>query len=186
MKDKPSIELQSLIDAQDNPFVLIDENYTIVSANKAYCDAYGIADDEIVGKKCHKVSHHSDNPCHQNGEDCPHKRVFETWKPHEVLHIHYDKDDNPDRVRIKGSPVTGADGKRYLGEAIFRLEPTDELDCTEQGVMGKSPAFLAFLEQMTRAAETEASVLLTGESGVGTDLAAQFVHKSSGRKSRHR
>ncbi len=182
MKRKPAIELQSLIDAQDNPFVLIDENYNIVSANKAYCEAYGIAEDEIIGNKCHKVSHHSDVPCHENGEDCPHKQVFETGKPHEVLHIHYDKDNNPDRVRIKGSPVTGADGKRYLGESVFRLTASEELDCTEQGVMGESPAFLAFLEQLSRAAETEASILLVGESGVGKDLAAQFVHKSSNRQ----
>jgi PAS domain S-box-containing protein len=58
------MEMQSIIDAQDNPFVLIDENYTIVGANKAYCETYGILANEIVGKKCHKVSHHSDVPCH--------------------------------------------------------------------------------------------------------------------------
>lgn len=43
MKNKPSIELQSIIDAQDNPFVLINENYSIVSANRAYCETYGIS-----------------------------------------------------------------------------------------------------------------------------------------------
>jgi PAS domain S-box-containing protein len=177
--NKPSIELQSIIDAQDNPFVLIDENYTIVSANRAYCETYGISEEDIVGCKCHKVSHHSDVPCHQNGEDCPHKQVFETGMPHQVLHIHYDKHDRQDRVRIKGSPVRGSDGELYLGEAVFRLAQSSDLDCGEQGIMGKSPAFLAFLEQLTRAAETTASVLLVGESGVGKDLAAQYVHKSS-------
>ena len=179
MKTKPSIELQSIIDAQDNPFVLIDENYTIVSANKAYCETYGISEEDIVGCKCHKVSHHSDVPCHQNGEDCPHKQVFDTGMPHQVLHIHYDKHDREDRVRIKGSPVRGSNGELYLGEAVFRLAQSDDLDCSAQGIIGKSPAFLAFLEQLTRAAETTASVLLVGESGVGKDLAAQFVHKSS-------
>ena len=177
--NKPSIELQSIIDAQDNPFVLIDENYTIVSANKAYCETYGISEEDIVGCKCHKVSHHSDVPCHQNGEDCPHKQVFDTGLPHQVLHIHYDKHDRQDRVRIKGSPVRGSDGELYLGEAVFRLAQSSDLDCGEQGIMGKSPAFLAFLEQLTRAAETTASVLLVGESGVGKDLAAQYIHKSS-------
>ncbi len=182
MKTKPSIELQSIIDAQDNPFVLIDENYTIVSANKAYCETYGISEEDIVGCKCHKVSHHSDVPCHQNGEDCPHKQVFDTGMPHQVLHIHYDKHGREDRVRIKGSPVRGSDGELYLGEAVFRLAQSDDLDCSAQGIIGKSPAFLAFLEQLSRAAETTASVLLVGESGVGKDLAAQYVHKSSPRQ----
>ena len=108
--------------------------------------------------------------------------MFETGLPHQVLHIHYDKHNTPDRVRIKGSPVRGGDGELYLGEAVFRLAPNDNLDCTEQGVMGKSPAFLAFLEQLTRAAETSASILLIGESGVGKDMAAQYIHKKSNRQ----
>jgi transcriptional regulator with PAS, ATPase and Fis domain len=181
MDKQPPIDLQSVIDAQDNPFVLIDENYNIVSANKTYCETYGMTPEEVIGHKCHKVSHHSDVPCHQNGEDCPHKQVFTTWKPHQVLHVHYDKNKKPDRVRIKGSPVNGADGKRYLGEAIFRLGQSDELDCSEQHIIGKAPAFLAFLEQLSRAAETSASVLLQGESGTGKDVAAQYIHKSSDR-----
>jgi len=182
MQKKPAIELQSIIDAQDNPFVLIDDNYNIVSANKAYCETYGISEEDIVGCKCHQVSHHSEVPCHQNGEDCPHKQVFETGLPHQVLHIHYDKNDTPDRVRIKGHPVRGTNNELYLGESVFRLAPNDELDCTEQGVIGKSPAFLAFLEQLARAAETNSSVLLVGESGVGKDMAAQYIHKSSSRQ----
>jgi transcriptional regulator with PAS, ATPase and Fis domain len=183
MDKKPPIELQSIIDAQDNPFVLIDENYNIVSANKTYCDTYGTTPDEIVGQKCHQVSHHSEVPCHQNGEDCPHQQVFATWKPHQVLHIHYDKDKNPDRVRIKGSPVNSADGKRYLGESIFRLNASDDPDCAEQPMIGKTPAFLVFMEQLSRAAESSASILLNGESGTGKNMAARYAHKSSDRAS---
>ena len=47
------IELQSIIDAHDNAFVLIDEDYTIIAANKAYSDAYDVDQTEIVGSKCH-------------------------------------------------------------------------------------------------------------------------------------
>ena len=124
MKNKPAIELQSIIDAQDNPFALIAENYNIVCAHKAHCETYGISEEEIIGCKCHQVSHHSDVPCHQNGEDCPHKQVFETGLPHQVLHLHYDKNHTPDRVRIKGSPVRGSNGELYLGSACLNLPMT--------------------------------------------------------------
>ena len=33
---KPDLQLQSMIDSHSNPFVLIDEEYNIVAANKAY------------------------------------------------------------------------------------------------------------------------------------------------------
>ena len=121
MAKKISVDVQSLINAQDNPFVLIDENYNIVAANTAYRQAYGLTETEIIGHKCHQVSHRSDVPCHLNGEDCPHKQVFETRQPHQVLHIHYDTEAQPEHVRIKGSPIYGQDGEMFLGEAIFPL-----------------------------------------------------------------
>ena len=180
-KDNISVEVQSLIDAQDHPFVLIDENYKIVAANVAYKQAYSVESQDIIGHKCHEVSHRSDVPCHMNGEDCPHKAVFETRAPHQVLHIHYDTNAQPEHVRIKGSPIFGLDGSLYLGEAVFPLAHTEDMDCEQQRMTGKSRAFLACIENLTRAAATSAPVLLTGESGVGKDLAAEYIHRRSDR-----
>jgi len=175
------IELQSIIDAHDNAFVVIDENYTIVAANKAYTDAYGVDPAEVVGCKCHQVSHHSDVPCHLNGEDCPHKQVFETGQPHQVLHIHFDHKKEEEHVRIKGSPIRGANGQLYLGESVFPIAKAHELGCDEQRMLGSSPAFMACVEEISNAAKSDAPILLNGESGVGKELAAEFAHKKSSR-----
>lgn len=183
MKQLP-IQLQSLIDVQENPFVLIDERYQIVAANKAYCDTYGLTPDGIVGRLCHQVSHHSDTPCHLNGEDCPHRQVFQTGDKAEVLHTHYDQLNRPEHVRIKGHAVRGQNGELYLGEAIFPCADPAEIDCDEMRMIGRSPAFLNCVENLTNAAESEAPILLFGESGVGKELAAQYVHKRSTRANR--
>jgi len=176
------INLQSVIDATDNGFVVIDKDYNIVAANQAYCKAYGIDSESIIGSKCHKVSHHSDLPCHLNGEDCPHKEVFETKAPHQVLHIHYDQNNEEEHVRIKGSPIYGTDGELFLGEAVFPIAKSDELGCQEQRMLGTSPAFLACIEEMSGAASADIPILLNGESGVGKELAAKFIHHKSDRK----
>jgi transcriptional regulator with PAS, ATPase and Fis domain len=183
MKDTTTtpIELQSVIDAHDNAFVVIDENYTIVAANRAYSDAYGVDPTEIVGSKCHQVSHHSDVPCHLNGEDCPHKQVFDTGKPHQVLHIHFDQNKQEEHVRIKGSPIRGVDGQMFLGETVFPVAKSHELGCDEQRMLGASPAFMACIEEISSAAKSNAPVLLNGESGVGKEMAAEFAHKKSRR-----
>lgn len=175
-------ELQSLIDVQDNPFVLIDEHYRIVAANRAYCTNYGVDQDDIVGRRCHEVSHLSDVPCHMSGEDCPHREVFRSGRVHEVVHTHFDRHNRQEFVRIKGHPVSGANGSRYLGEAIFRIAGSDELDCKDMQMIGSSPAFLACLDHLSRAADTEASILILGESGVGKELAAQYIHQRSSRR----
>ncbi|MGB5276404.1 MAG: sigma 54-interacting transcriptional regulator [Gammaproteobacteria bacterium] len=183
MKDNGAtpIELQSIIDAHDNAFVVIDENYTIVAANRAYSDAYGVDPAEIVGRKCHEVSHHLDSPCHLNGEDCPHKKVFETGQPHQVLHIHFDQNKQAEHVRIKGSPIRGADGRLYLGESVFPIATAHELCCDEQHMLGSSPAFMACIEEISNAAKSDAPILLNGESGVGKEMAAEFTHNKSTR-----
>jgi len=184
MGRKFAVEVQSIIDAQDNPFVLIDTDYRIVAANRAYQLAFGIEADAVVGRRCHEVSHHSDVPCHVNGEDCPHKQVFATGQPHQVLHVHYDTQAQPEHVRIKGSPIFGPGDQMYLGEAMFPLAHSDDLDCDQQRMIGRSKAFLSFMEALTRAAETDAAVILTGESGVGKDLAAEYIHRRSPRNGR--
>ncbi|MDA8095912.1 MAG: sigma 54-interacting transcriptional regulator [Betaproteobacteria bacterium] len=177
-----NIELQSLIDIQDNPFVLIDRDYHIVAANRAYCTAYGIAAEDIIGRKCHEVSHHSPAPCHENGENCPHQKVFSTGRACEALHTHYDDHNRPEHVRLKGYPIFSKDQACYLGEMIFPLSAPTELDCDDMRMIGRSPAFLSCVENLTAAAESEAPVLLYGESGVGKELAASYVHKRSARR----
>ena len=174
-------ELQSLIDVQDNPFVLIDENYQIVAANQAYCENYGVSSTNVVGRFCHEVSHLSPVPCHQNGEDCPHQEVFRTGQKHEVVHTHFDSKNRPEHVRIKGHPIRGANQKLYLGEAVFPIADSDDLICQDMQMIGNSPAFLACLDHLTRAAESDAAILLLGESGVGKELAAQYIHQRSTR-----
>jgi transcriptional regulator with PAS, ATPase and Fis domain len=175
-------EICSLLEVQTHPFVLIDADYRIVGANQAYCDNYGLTRDQVIGRSCHEVSHRSAVPCHQNGEDCPHQTVFRTAKPYEVMHTHFDRHQHPEYVRIKGYPVFGREGLRYLGEAIVRVMDSEGMSCDEMRMIGSSPVFLHCVEQLSRAAESEASVLLTGESGVGKDLAAQYLHKRSPRR----
>jgi len=176
------INLQSIIDVADNGFVVIDKDYNIVAANSAYCKTYGIDSEAIIGHKCHKVSHHSDVPCHLNGADCPHKKVFETKTPHQVLHIHYDHNNEEEHVRIKGSPVYGTNGQLFLGEAIFPVAKSDDMGCDKQRMLGTSPAFLACIEEMSGAASSDVPILLNGESGVGKELAAKFIHNKSNRR----
>ena len=49
-------------------------------------------------------------------------------------------------------------------------------------MLGESPAMKQAAQLIHRVAKTDASVLLLGESGTGKDLAAQAIHKLSGRK----
>ena len=177
----PSVELQSLIDCHEQAFVVIDVAYRVVAANAAYRRSYG---EEVVGRLCHEVSHHSPVPCHLNGEDCPHRQVFESGLPHQVLHTHYDAANVPEHVRIQGHVLNGADGARYLGEAIEPLVDPVHVALPGMRMVGQSPPFLKCLDRLGRVAESDGPVLILGESGVGKELAARYVHQCSPRRGR--
>lgn len=57
-----------------------------------------------------------------------------------------------------------------------RLQPGAELE-----PLAHSPVMLETLIKARRVAQTEASVLLTGESGVGKEVLARFIHRESNR-----
>lgn len=177
----PQLELQELIDANDQPFVVIDRDYRIVAANRRYAEAYGVTPGAIIGQHCHAVSHHSARPCHENGEQCPHRALFEDGEAVEVLHTHFHADDQPERTRIRGHALRGVNGERYLGEQLYPLEADAGTDCDAMQMIGQSPAFLSCVDHLARVAESEASILLYGESGVGKELAARFIHARSAR-----
>ncbi len=173
--------LQSLIDMQDHPAVLINQDYRIVAANHAYRTAYGVETHELIGRPCYAVSHHRDSPCHLHGEDCPHLQVFSQGTAQRVLHTHFDNQGRPEYVGIKGHPVILPDGKMYLGESIQRLRPPDNMDCDDMRMVGRSRALLTAIDQLSQAAASSAPVLLWGESGVGKELAARYLHDHSRR-----
>jgi len=52
------------------------------------------------------------------------------------------------------------------------------------GLIGSSPALLQALDELERVSQTQATVLLLGQSGTGKELFARAVHLASGRRDR--
>lgn len=174
--------VKSMLDVYQHPFVLVDEQFTIVASNKAYADQYGLTPDDIVGCKCHKVSHHSDKPCSDIGEDCPHRRMFKSGNIEEAMHIHTRADGTKDCVEIKAHPIRDDDGKiLYMGECLRPIETHDMLDKNE--LVGSSEVFLDAVREASMLAPADLPVLVTGESGVGKEKFSSYIHNRSLRSS---
>src|SRR5690606_501672 len=57
-------------------------------------------------------------------------------------------------------------------------------DDSDEPMLGAAPAFLRAQQMLQRVAPTAATVLLSGESGVGKEMFAQYLHRHSPRRDR--
>jgi len=179
MTDTALAELLSYLDTLPEPRIVLDRNYTILGANRAYLDHYHAGDAPVAGRLCHEVSHRFSRPCDEEGESCPLKTSLESGQPQRVLHIHHTPRGD-EHVDVELTPIRNAAGEiEYFVEMIHTVRSAS---ATAEGTLvGRSPAFKHMLHQVTRAAPSQADVLLLGESGTGKELVAHAVHHASQR-----
>jgi transcriptional regulator with PAS, ATPase and Fis domain len=178
---KQSIELASLVNSHEKPFVVIDQNYRILAVNSAYEHAYGSSSEHAVGKMCYQISHNNDHPCSEDGEECPHDNIFSTGDPCICAHLHYDEKHKLHQVKVSAFPLQGANGELYMGECIEEITTHDSMPTGAGRMVGETPAFMACMKQLEIAASSDAPVLLQGETGTGKELASEYIHNHSAR-----
>jgi len=164
---KNVITLESLLETHDLPFVIIDKTLKVVAVNRAWEIRFGIAREQQIGQPC----------CSDNG-NCRHSRLFEKLEPYVGLFPSEGLTDTPNQLRVRGYPLLDANGTLFIGESITVSTPL-KLTASESPMVGTSPAFLALQTKLTQAAQSQAPVLLTGETGTGKELASAFIHQHS-------
>src|SRR6516225_5082104 len=83
--------------------------------------------------------------------------------------------DITDRVLMEQERARLAAQNVYLQEEIQSVHNFEE-------IIGQSPALLDVLEKVRRVARTDATVLITGETGTGKELIARAIHSASQRR----
>jgi len=175
---KPSCD--DLINIFNDPFVIIDRHYQIVASNKAYRSSFH-TQSEIEGRFCYEISHEYDSPCSQHGEHCPLETVMRTGKSTSVLHIHRHGNEE-EQVQISASPIHNDSGEiHYMGETMVTISQEEK---DPQLLIGRTPAILRLTSILHRVAPTQATVFIEGESGVGKDCVANYIHHYSKRSNK--
>jgi two-component system, NtrC family, response regulator AtoC len=94
----------------------------------------------------------------------------------------YDFISKPVEIDALAIAIDRAANHRRLGEEVKRLRLEVSGAPRFDEMIGSSPAMRAVYDLIDRVAESEATVLLTGESGTGKDVVASALHRRSRRR----
>ena len=171
--------VQAMIDAIDKPAIFINPSYAIEAVNQPYRDTYPV-DIKLGFSTCYQVSHRNNKPCDKCGEHCPMQESKTTGRAASVVHVHTTS-EGQSYCDILMRPIF--DGS---GELLGFLEILDKLSFASNRpsigkMVGESEAFKTMLNKINRAANSDISVLLFGETGTGKELVSQALHSSSHR-----
>jgi PAS domain S-box-containing protein len=101
---------RDILQAVDEAFIVIDPDFRVVSANRAYAEQERMSVDEILGRHCYEISHKTPKPCYESGDECAVKKTFETGLSHTALHTHRDSTGNYVYVETKSFPMKDSNG----------------------------------------------------------------------------
>jgi formate hydrogenlyase transcriptional activator len=192
---------RDLFDNAPNAYWLVGTDGRVLSANRRATELLGRPLAEVVGAPT--VSFAADTP-----EGKP--RVQEVRRKHLAgesvsgweLELRR-SDGRPAWIKVWMEPGRGEDGT-ILAARAFGVDITDRVlaeresarlqeqnlylqeeikaDHNFEQIIGRSPALLEVLGQVSRVAATDATVLVTGETGTGKELIARAIHFASPRK----
>ncbi len=165
--------------------------------------------DELVGKVCYEAAAKRDEPCEGCGalkafsdgqihETVRQSPVDEKW--HHIVSVPI-KDESGTVVNVLESvtDITAIkQAERDRDRAMKELEALkDQLQAENiylkeeiqtvqgfKGIVGKSNPLLYVLSKVEQVAETDSTVLIQGETGVGKELIARAIHQASLRSGR--
>jgi len=104
--------LETVFDNVTDQIMVIDaKSYIILMANQSFLDTYGRTKNEVLGKKCYKITHNQNFPCKGLEHHCPLPDTMKTGKHELAEHIHVDKNGDKKYIEISTSPVKDEKGK---------------------------------------------------------------------------
>lgn len=117
--------LREIFENLGNGLLVIDKDFRIVLANRAFTEQSNRPLQDILGKHCYEFFHHLSRPCYQEGEKCPAKHTFATGKASATVYTHDEPGGDALAQEIKSFPIKDPSGNVSLVIETIR-------DITEQ------------------------------------------------------
>lgn len=184
---------EALLRAVDDAITVVDAKGTIISWNPKAEELYQSSRKEAIGKQITSLFHEESVVLMSTLKEG--KSVMRQYnQPQDNVHVLI----NAEPVFLNGEIVGGISVERDISDIVklneelssttayiqhleSQMDPEDEQLDPFRKIKGRSPALMDSIHLAKKVAVTDATVLLTGESGVGKELFSQAIHQASTR-----
>ncbi|MBT7695831.1 MAG: sigma 54-interacting transcriptional regulator [Desulfobacterales bacterium] len=177
------ITLSKILDEIPMGALILCPDRKVVMINRALEALTGFSNDDVVGTPCYHILR--GRVCLNK---CPVKNNRGLSEPASMESDIISNDRQLIPVRVTIAPLLSYSGER-LGfiETVEDLRPIRELDekrshaYSFSNIIGRSPQIEKIFRILPVLSQSDASILITGETGTGKDLVAEAIHKASDR-----
>jgi PAS domain S-box-containing protein len=195
-------EYQRVVEGLDEIIVVVDRNYRYLIANHTFLKTRGLEKEQVIGHLVEEIIGKElfDNIVKPRMDECfqgkvvryeldyvfPHggeRRIFASYFPIEgpsgVDRLALILQDITERKRAEEELRIA---KEKLAEEKLYLEETIDTELGFGEIIGQSRALKDVMQQVARVADTNATVLILGETGTGKELMPRAIHARSKRQ----
>ena len=183
---------KTIVDTLQDGLMVIDVRGNILAANPAAVRLTGYSADELIGSNC-RILNCTGCTLYGRGSGKEWCSLFEKGEVRAKKCLITKKNLRAAHVLKNASVLYDADGEMIgsvetltdISELIQQqqeiesLRKSCRLDDGFHGMLGESPAMQQLFELIENVSQTEAPVLIYGQSGTGKELVARAIHETS-------
>jgi PAS domain S-box-containing protein len=104
--------LRTVMDSLNDGVSIIDtSDFRIVGVNAAFLESVKRTEEEVIGRKCHEVTHRQQEVCAPPDDICPLLETVQTGKHAVEEHVHYTSNGEKFYAEVSTAPVKDKDGR---------------------------------------------------------------------------